>query len=74
MIGPPACHSCAWCGALLASGRRRGSARRFCTTGHRQAYWAAARRWVARAIESGLISVQDLKATRTGVHASGRGI
>ena len=40
-----------------------------CTSGHRQAFWAAARRWTMRAIEAGLLSVDCLKAAQSSVHA-----
>jgi hypothetical protein len=46
-----------------------GSAQRFCSTGHRQQFWIAARRWTMRAIEVGLLSVDCLKASHTSVHA-----
>ena len=48
-----------------------GSPQRFCSTGHRQAFSLAARRWTMRAIEAGLLSVDCLKASHTSVHAAG---
>ena len=53
---------CAWCRTEIGESRNRGSRKRFCCPEHRYAYWAAARRWVAEAIEAGLLSVADLKA------------
>jgi len=38
------------CSRLARSG---GSTQRFCSTGHRQAFWIAARRWTMRAVEAG---------------------
>jgi hypothetical protein len=46
------------------------SAQRFCSTGHRQQFWIAARRWTMRAIEAGLLSVDCLKASHASVHAA----
>lgn len=60
---------CAWCGGSFQASRRGGSAQRFCSPGHRWAYWSAARRWVAKAVDAGLISIQDLKVAETSVHA-----
>ena len=45
---------CLWCAKPLPTRRGRGSARRFCSPVHRHAFWTAARRWVWRAVESGL--------------------
>jgi hypothetical protein len=60
---------CVWCGRPFTQRRTGGSAQRFCSTGHRQAFWIAARRWTMRAVEAGLLSVDCLKAPQTGVHA-----
>src|SRR5437879_1405209 len=62
---------CLWCGRAFQSRATGGSAQRFCSTGHRQAFWIAARRWTMRAIETGLLSVDCLKAAQTSVHAAG---
>jgi hypothetical protein len=40
---------------------RSAEALRFCSTGHRQAFWIAARRWTMRAVEVGLLNVECLK-------------
>ena len=61
---------CLWCGRAFMPRRTGGSAQRFCSTGHRQAFWIAARRWTMRALETGLLSVECLKAVRTSVHAA----
>jgi hypothetical protein len=47
-----------------------GSSQKFCCTGHRQQFWIAARRWMMRAIEAGLLSVDCLKASHASVHAA----
>ena len=47
----------------------RGSAQKFCCSGHRQQFWIAARPWTMRAIEVGLLSVDCLKVSHTSVHA-----
>jgi len=54
--------TCVWCGRPFAPRRTGGSAQRFCSAGHRNAFWAAGRRWTMRALEAGLISVEVLKA------------
>src|SRR5215212_6872934 len=62
---------CRWCGRTYRARTTGGSAQRFCSTEHRKAFWTAARRWTMRAIETGLLSVECLKATQTSVHAAG---
>jgi hypothetical protein len=52
---------CLWCGRAFAARKTGGSPQRFCSTGHRQAFWIAARRWTMRAVEAGLINVDCLK-------------
>ena len=60
---------CLWCRRPFTPRCTGGSAQRFCSTGHRQAFWIAARRWTMRAIETGLLSVDCLKAPLTSVHS-----
>jgi hypothetical protein len=52
---------CEWCNGRIPSQRRRGSEARFCSPDHRHKFGTAARRWVALAIGTGLISKDDLK-------------
>jgi hypothetical protein len=54
--------NCFWCGRPFTPRRTGGSAQKFCSTGHRNAFWLGARRWAMRAVEAGLISVEVLKA------------
>jgi hypothetical protein len=61
---------CLWCGRGFTPRVTGGSAQRFCSVGHRQAFWIAARRWTMRAIETGLLSVDCLKAPQGSVHAA----
>jgi hypothetical protein len=61
-MNEPSAVNCVWCGRPFRPRRTGGSAQRFCSTGHRRAFWIAARRWTMRAIEAGLISVDCLKA------------
>jgi hypothetical protein len=49
---------------------RQGSPQRFCTPDHRHAFWNAARLWSMRAVETGLLSIDSLKATQTSVYAA----
>src|SRR4051812_40197404 len=37
---------CLWCGRAFTPRTSGGSPQRFCSTGHRQAFWVAARRWI----------------------------
>jgi hypothetical protein len=61
---------CLWCGRYFRPRATGGSAQKFCSTGHRQEFWIAARRWTMRAIDAGLLSVDCLKASHTSVHAA----
>src|ERR1700686_3210694 len=61
---------CLWCGRAFRRRTTGGSAQRFCCLAHRKAFWTAARRWTMRAIETGLLSVDCLKAVQTSVHAA----
>jgi hypothetical protein len=63
-------HECLWCGRTFVPRVTGGSAQKFCSTGHRQAFWIAVRRWTMRAIETGLLSVDCLKASQASVHAA----
>lgn len=61
---------CTWCGRPLPFRERpRGSPRRFCSTGCRHAYRAAALAWAMAVIETGLITVSDLKAPQESARA-----
>jgi hypothetical protein len=62
--------NCLWCSRAFRRRTTGGSAQRFCSTEHRKAFWTAARRWTMRAIETGLLSVDCLKAVQTSVHAA----
>jgi len=61
---------CLWCGRAFRPRATGGSAQKFCSTGHRQEFWIAARRWTMRAIDAGLLSIDCLKACQTSVHAA----
>jgi hypothetical protein len=61
---------CLWCGRPFSSRKTGGSVQKFCSTGHRQAFWIAARRWTLLAIDAGLLSVECLKAAQASVHAA----
>jgi hypothetical protein len=56
--------ACLWCGTAFQATRQGGHVKRFCGARHRAAFHSAARRWVHRAVEVGLLSVADLKAAR----------
>jgi hypothetical protein len=62
--------NCVWCGRTFRARGTGGSAQKFCSAGHPQAFWIAARRWTMRAIEAGLLSVECLKPTKASVHAA----
>jgi len=61
---------CVWCGRTFTPRATGGSAQKFCSTGHRQEFWIAARRWTMKAIDAGLLSVDCLKASHASVHAA----
>jgi len=61
---------CLWCGRAFKPRATGGSAQKFCSTGHRQEFWIAARRWTMTAIDAGLLSVDSLKASHRSVHAA----
>src|ERR1700730_16840333 len=67
---PRRCVACLWCGRAFRARATGGSVQRFCSTGHRRAFWTAARRWTMRAIETGLLSVDCLKANQRSVYAA----
>jgi len=69
LVQKPLRTRCLWCGRAFKPRSTGGSAQKFCCTNHRQQFWIAARRWTMRAIEAGLLSVDCLKASHTGVHA-----
>jgi hypothetical protein len=50
-----------WCGAKFTPRRTGGSRQTFCGPKHREAFWAAARRWVVAAMTSGILSVEALR-------------
>jgi hypothetical protein len=64
---------CLWRGRAFRPRETGGSAQKFCSTGHRQAFWDAARRWMMRAVETGLLSVDFLKGNQRSVYAA-RGV
>ena len=61
---------CVWCGRSFRPRATGGSAQKFCAAGHRKAFWNAARLWTMRAVETGLLSVECLKANQTSVYAA----
>src|SRR5260221_10993977 len=69
---PRRCVAWLWCGGAFRPRATGGSVQKFCSTGHRQAFWDAARRWTMRAVETGLLSVDCLKANQRSVYAAGR--
>ena len=50
--------------------RRRGYARRYCSPACRDAFWSAARRWVRKAVDTGLLPIAALKAPGISMHGS----
>jgi hypothetical protein len=53
---------CQWCGESFTALSKGGRIKRFCSPPCRMAFHSAARRWIARAIETGLLSIADLKS------------
>jgi hypothetical protein len=61
---------CPWCGRAFRPRTSGGSDQRFCGASCRHAFWSAARRWVMRAVDAGLLSPDTLNAVQTSVHAA----
>src|ERR1700737_2674636 len=51
---------CSWCGQDLQL-RRGGSPQRFCSTEHRSLFWSTLRRWGARAVAAGILTIADIR-------------
>jgi len=51
---------CSWCGQELQL-RRGGSPQRFCSTKHRSLFWSTLRRWGARAVAAGILTIADIR-------------
>ena len=60
---------CLWCQSPLPGGRRHGSAAKFCSPIHRQAFWKAIRRYGAELFDAGVLSIEVLKGDQQAVHA-----
>ena len=64
---------CRWCGRAFRPRSTGGSDQRFCTAACRNSFWSAGRRWIMRAVETGLLSVDVLKAAQSSLHAVSAG-
>lgn len=53
--------SCYWCNRAFRPRQTGGRAQRFCKMTCRRAFHAAARRWALDAVESGALTLGDLK-------------
>src|SRR6266478_4337236 len=51
---------CSWCGQELRV-RRGGSPERFCSAEHRSLFWSTLRRWGARAVAAGILTIDDIR-------------
>jgi hypothetical protein len=51
---------CSWCGQDLQD-RRGGCPQRFCSTEHRLLFWSTLRRWGARAVAAGILTIADIR-------------
>jgi hypothetical protein len=65
---------CPWCGETFEPRSSGGSDQRFCRAACRQAFWTAARRWIGRALDAGLLSPEVLKGSQASAHAVPEGI
>jgi hypothetical protein len=52
---------CPWCDRAFQPRTSGGTDQRFCSAVCRTAFWSAARRWVMRAVDAGLLSTDVLK-------------
>jgi hypothetical protein len=53
--------ACPWCGERFERRRDGGKEQRFCRLPCRRAYDAAGRRWIAAALASGVLSLDELR-------------
>jgi len=53
--------ACAWCGGTFTPRATGGHAQRFCRPACRRAIDAAARRWAAKALAAGILTVDALR-------------
>ncbi len=53
---------CFWCGAEFSAKKVGANPKRFCSARCKNRFHSAARRWVARALADGRISLADLRA------------
>lgn len=65
---------CPWCGTRFEPRSSGGSDQRFCRKACRHAFWTAARRWVMRAFQAGLLSPEALRGAQSSEHAAVEGI
>jgi hypothetical protein len=65
---------CPWCGRAFRPRTTGETDQRFCGPGCGHAFWSAARRWVMRAVETGLLTTDVLKAAQSSVHAVRAGV
>jgi hypothetical protein len=60
---------CPWCNRPFRPRTSGGSDQRFCRSACRTAFWSAARRWVMRALQAGLLSTDVLKSAQNNLSA-----
>jgi hypothetical protein len=60
---------CLWCGHAFTPRATGGKAQRFCRPGCRRAFDAAGRRWVAEAIDGGMLTVDALRSGAAATRA-----
>lgn len=65
--------NCQWCGSAFIPARKGNQEKRFCSAACRQAFWSAARRWIAMALDTGLLTVANLKRGVAAVHGNDEG-
>lgn len=63
--------TCLWCGGPFRARTSGGSKQCFCAPSCRHAYGSALRRWAAREVEEGRLSLPTLKAAVTSARAVG---
>src|SRR5215472_16926237 len=60
---------CPWCGRAFTPRRDGGKTQRFCREPCRRSYDAAGRRWVAKAIAGGTLTLDDLRSGAAATRA-----
>lgn len=60
---------CQWCGGSYQAKTQGGHLKKFCSTICRGRFWTAARIWVGKALETGNLTIEQIKTAARSEHA-----